>query len=270
MITGLSLQQTTARMGVYYNATMSALSHSLTRLASGKNFNEPTDGIADYMRVQRVQRDTRGFETISRQLQEGVNMARMAETVGMGIVDSLQEMERLALNYWDHQSDPDAQARFEQEFDGLKQNIETLIGGNYYFGVNLMQVGTVASIGVDPNDVSKTIEFELDAGDIVSMAGVNVDLGNEAASMAELDTQLSAAFSYLSEVSGFLHSTEAQLSVSESMIRNGRQFEESYNGVDDVQELNKVTALDIRQQASLSMIAQGNMHRMGVLKLIEF
>ncbi len=270
MITGLSLQQTTERIGVYYNATMSALSHSLTRLASGKNFNEPKDGIADYMRIQRLQRDVRGYETIERQLTEGLNMMRVAETAGMGIVDNLDGMYKAALEYWNHQGDPDAQNHFRLEFEALRDSTEALINSDYYFGVNLMDVGTIISIGIDPNDISKTMNFELDAGDIVSMAGVDIDLGDMATTMAELETQRGNAFSYLSEVSGYLHSAESQQSITQKIIDSGKIFEKSYNGVDDVQEMNKVVANDIRQQAALSMISQGNMYRMGVLKLLEF
>jgi flagellin-like hook-associated protein FlgL len=269
MSTGFSLQQTTARMGNYYNATMSALSTSLTRLASGKNYNKPSDGVIEYMRVDSVQRSTRDFETIHRQLGEGLDMARQAETIGMSIVDNIQEMKKAAMDYW-LATDPQERASHQATFDGLRTVVDSLINASAYFGRDMMQTGTVSSVNISLDDPAQVLKLELDADDIVSTAGLNVNLGSEAATIAELDTQLGRALSYLSKDSGYLHSLEAQESVTLTMIDNGNMFEQNLNGVDIVSEMNNVTARDIRQQAALSMIAQGNMYRMGVLKLIDF
>jgi flagellin len=270
MLTGQALQLTTRRMGDFYNATQSALSFSLERLASGKRYNRPKDGIVEFMRADRISRDLRGYRTVRRDLGEGLSMMKTAESAGMNIVDSLKRMKELVNEYWENEEFPTEQEAIEREFEGLRDSIQAVVDSNYFHAVDLMQNGTVAGIRVDPNDYTRTIDLTFDAGDVVDPTAMDITDTDRDTAMATVDTQYDAAMSYLSKVTGYVHTIESQLAVTDSMIENGKAYESTLNEVDDVEELSTVVAKDIRQQAALSMIAQGNMYQMGVLQLVRF
>jgi len=270
MITGLSLQNAAARLSVYYGSTQRALSYSLSRLAAGKNYLDPSDGIADYMRLQSAAMQRRGYERVQRDLGEAQAMMTTAETAGMSIEESLRRMKDLVKLYWQNTNDPMAQEAYENEFNAYKDTVNSVLNGNYYFGVNLSQAGTVASVILSPTDISRTLTISFEAGDIVDTSGLAIDAGGgEAGALAALETQYGAAKSYLVKVSGYLRAIDAQTGVVHSAIDNLNAYESTVNDVDDIRELNSVVTNDIRSQATLSMLAQGNMYRMGVLKLLE-
>ena len=131
MITGLDLAQVTDRMSAYYNVTQQALSVSLSRLASGKNITQPSDGIADYFRIQRAQQDRSGYQYIGRQLDESQAMMSVADNSGTSIEDALRQMKQVATDYWQNQSAPDV-----QQGDVISAWVEstTSTAGRAYFG----------------------------------------------------------------------------------------------------------------------------------------
>jgi flagellin-like hook-associated protein FlgL len=222
------------------------------------------------MRVQQINQDRRDNTNVKKNLQDGRNMMTSAETSATSVVDMLQRMKQLVDLYWQNSADPTAQAVYENEFDALNSSLTTLTDNSYYFDTDLMQAATISSINLDPDDLTNKIDITYDANDIVDATGLDIDLGDEAASDTAVDTQLDRALSYLSKTSTYVKRIETHLDLVSNAQENLDAFESTINGVDDVAEMSNVIDMDIRQQASLSMIAQGNMSRMNVLKLIDF
>jgi flagellin len=265
-----SLDLTANRIASSYSVSQRALATSLQRISSGKNFSEPKDGVPEFMRVQSLRQERRGYAVVQDDLTRGKHMLRTAEEVGQHVVDKVKRLKELTDEYWQSASDPTAQAVLESEFDGVVVAIQDVIDNAFFNGKDLMQEGTVTTVMMDPDDPTQTIDISYTANDIIDTANLAIDSGaDHDATMADVDAEFGKAMSYLAKTSGYLHSVESHSSLIDSAIRNGEAYESSLSKVDDASELSRVVEHEVRQQASLSMLSQANMYRMGVLKLIE-
>lgn len=264
---------TTMRVATFYNATKNAMATSLSRIASGKNFNRPQDDVSYFMRLQNVRQNRRGYERIESELDNVGAMMDLAESSGTLIVDNINEMKRLSLEYWGSE-DATTKTAIKNQFDALKDTIADIVdSANYFGGKKLMQDGDLASVILSPSDMSNKLTISFDAGDVVDatqldVTGISLGSPDEATVTAAMDVQYDKAMSYVTKVSSYIHRIEAQKSVAQSVIDNSTAYESTINDVDDAKELSRVTENDIRQQAALSMLAQANNSRFGILKLL--
>ena len=93
MLSNINL--TTFRIADFYNANQNSLAISLQRLSTGKKYLQPKDGISEFMRVQKLQQDRRGYEVIKKDLQRGYAIVTVAEKAGDQIVETVKEMKEL-------------------------------------------------------------------------------------------------------------------------------------------------------------------------------
>ncbi len=265
------LDYATLRIGNYYNYSRNALSNSLVRISSGIKYHAPKDGIPEYMSVQRIRRDRDGYEIVKKDLGSALSMMDFAEHVGMQIVDNFKRLKEITYDYWDAEPGSSTRTYLENEFNGIVMDIVNLRDNAVFERRDLMQSGTVLSIMLNPNDLSQTLDIAYTANDIVDTSTLAVDAGADYdATIAVIDVEFNKAMSYLSKTSGYLYSINSQLSITDSILENNSALESTINDIDDADELKQAVTYDIRQQASLSMISQANMLRMGVLRLLEF
>lgn len=266
------LELTASRIGVTFNLSSIALSQSLQRISSGKKYLQPRDGIGEFMSVQRIQRDRRGYQIIRDGLANGRSVMGVAEAAGTEIVDTIKRMKELVADYWDSSATATGQAAARGEFDQLAANINRINSTTTIDGRALFQAGTLMSMMVDPNDPTQTLDITFAAGDLVDATpgAMTIDDGvSESSTMAAIDAELDSAMTYIAKVSGYMQSIDSQIAIGDSVIENGSAYESTLNGVDDARELSNVVTHEIRQRASLSMLSQGNMIRMGILRLFE-
>lgn len=265
-----SLELAISRIGDYYKLSRNAYANSLINISSGIKYHEPKDGVAEYMRIQRLQQDQRGYRVVQRNLSTGLYMMNVAEHIGTQIVEDMKQLKHITLEYWD--ADPGSMERnyLEIEFNGIVTDIENLQDNAVFQGLDLMQNGTVTSIMLNPNDISQTLDIAYNNNDIVDTTVLAVDAGVDYdATIAIIDTEFNKSMSYLSKTSGYIYSVNSQMAVTDSIIENNSAFESALNDIDDADEIKNLISHEIRQQASLSMMVHANMIRMGVLKLIE-
>ncbi len=262
------------RVATFYNATKNAMATSLSRISSGKNYSRPQDDVSYFMRLQNVRQNRRGYERIEKELDNVAAMMDMAERSGTQIIENLNEMKRLSLEYWGS-DDPTAKEAVKNKFDALKDTIADIVNStNYFDGKKLMQDGDVTSVILSPSDISNKLTISFDAGDVVDatqldVTGVSLGSADEATVNAAMEAEYDKAMSYITKVSSYIHRIEAQTAVAQSVIDNSAAYESTINDVDDAKELSKVTEYDIRQQAALSMLAQANNSKFGILKLLQ-
>ncbi|MBD3317707.1 MAG: hypothetical protein GF344_18120 [Chitinivibrionales bacterium] len=261
------------RIANFYSSTRQALESSLQRIASGKKFRAPEDGVPEFMKVQKLRQDRRGYSLIQRDFGRARSVLAVAEKAGTHVVDNVERMKELVKRYWSEE-DPVVKEGIKAEYDSLKTDIDRIIENTTYDGDQLIQnSSTVATLYLDPNDISKKLEIGFTNVDIVDTTNLEIDgdAGNqtEERALELIDEQYGNALSYLGEVTGQIRSVDAHASITESVIENGNAYESTINEVNDAEELNRVVTNEIRQQASLAMLSQASMYRMGVLSLLK-
>lgn len=263
-----ALNLATSRIGNIYNLSRSAMADTMIKLSSGKNYLKPKDGVTEYFKIERLNRDIRGYENVRRNLEKGVAMVGAAEGVGMQLVDDIQTLKKLTSQYWEEPAGSDNRTRIENEFNAVVAGMQNVIDAGVFEGRTLMAAGTLTSIILNPNDISQTLDVDFAAGDVVDTTSLAIDAGADyATTIADIDVELNKAFSYLSKTSGYISSFSSQISIANITIESNREYESVLNDIDDAARMKDLITQEIRQQAAISMLSQVGMMRMGVLKL---
>ena len=266
-----SLSFSSAQIANIYKTSQSALSDSLIKLSSGKNYLQPKDGVAEYFIIDSLNRDRRGYEDVRRNLAQSVSMVSTAEDLGMQLVESFKQLKILTSDWWEAEAGSSDRDHIENEFNAVVSSMQTMMDSAVFNGKDLMQAGTLTSIILNPNDISQTFDITFANGDIVDTTGLAVGAGADyQATIDVIDAESNKALSYLSKTSGYLNSLYAQMNVTDSMIENQSAVESSINDINDAAEIKEMITQEIRQQASVAMMAQASMIQMSVLKLVNF
>ena len=264
-----SMTLTSLRIGNYYNSSKTALSNSLEKLSSGIKYRAPKDGVAEYMSLDKMKGDHRGYTHIQRGLKQTMAIMGTAEEVGTLVQSDIAELKQLTEDYWNAEPGSTDQTNINGKFTALASSITTLMDSAFANGKDLIQAGTLTSVMLNPNKIDQTLDITYDAGDIADTSGLTVNGGADLdSSMALIDAEFDKSTSYLSKTTGYIHSLDSQLRVTDAIMENNEAMRSTLNTIDDAAEMSKYVTNDIRQQASLSMLSQANMIRGGVLKLI--
>jgi flagellin len=262
MVGGLDL--TSRRVGNFYNASRNALALSLQRISSGKKLVAPRDGVSEFMQVQKIRQDRRGYEEVQKELSYARGMLDIASEAGDHIVKDFRRLKEIYAVYQD-ETDPTARAALEVEFDTIKSDIDSIMDSTFYDGRQLIQNGsTLKSVMLDPNDLTRTLEITFSGVDLPDTSAFSLS-----DPQSDLDEQYGNALGYLARVNGYNRSVDAQSAVASSIMENAAAHESTLTDVDDAEEYSRMVTNEIRQQASLAMLSQSNMYRMGVLRLLE-
>jgi len=267
---GDALNFASLKIGNVYNSSRSSISKSLQTLASGIKYRTPSDGVAEYMAVDRLKQDNRGYTNIKRGLNRSMAIMNTAEEFGTIVVNEISSLKKLTTDYWNADAGSAEQQAIKNEFNTIAQNTDDIMSSAYSSGRDLIQNGTVMSVMLNPNDITQTMDVKFTAGDIADTTILAIDGGADLqSSLALIDTELNKAMSYLSKTSGYIHSLSSQINVVESILENNTAMTSTLNNIDDAEEMSKYVTSDIRNQASVSMLSQANMMRGGLLKLIS-
>jgi len=84
-----------------------------------------------------------------------------------------------------------------------------------------------------------------------------------------VDTQLTAALTYLSEAKAFNNIIDQQIKLTDTIISSKQAVMSLISDVDEAEQMNQVIDLSIRQQATISLLAQGNMIQSSLARLYD-
>jgi hypothetical protein len=167
-------------------------------------------------------------------------------------------MKTLVRQYADA-TDEELQADYRAEFESLRIYTSTILSNTSVDGVNVMQAGaTVVSVELDPQSGS-TLNMEFsevsESGDIDELS--IDDEGVE----SSIETEIGKMLTFLSEARAFDSIASQQIKLSETIISGKEALYSLITEIDDAAEISRMIDLSVRQEASIAMIAQGNMMR---------
>ncbi len=230
-----------------------------SKIASGKEISKPSDDFVGYTRANAIQQDISGYETVNVNLTELKEVAQMASDTGNGMYDDLSRMKELADVY--ASGSAEEQAAYQSEFDALSTTLTNTLADSQYGGTAIVANGTIKSADLDP-DGNSTFDIEyVTAEDIITVA--NLDITDA----STVQTELELATSYTVKSEGYLSQIDRHIGINETLISNKEATSSAITDIDEIKALQQATELQVRQQASVSMIAQANMMSGGVARL---
>ncbi|MBN1982051.1 MAG: hypothetical protein JW795_11000 [Chitinivibrionales bacterium] len=264
-----------------YNSNTNKLAEVMGRIASGLKISKPSDDFVGYLKAQKLQTNIDGYSTVKEDLTEARGVASMAVEVGNGIYEDLGRMKELATMV--AELDPlvpeeaDDIATYNAEFVGLARSIVDTIDNNKYENTAVVSAATLKSVYLNPDNTTDTLSITFDASDIISITSATVsawDLsatddgaGDVAKTAADVQTELDKITSYVVKAEGYVSKIDRQIDITDTIMESKEASKSLITDIDEVAEIQESTKLQIRQQASIAMLAQANLLNSSIARL---
>jgi flagellin len=269
------------RLASAYNYNNQLLSDTLSRIASGKKITRPSDDFSGYIRSNQMQSDIDSYQTIKENLTAAKGATGMAVEVGNTVYEDLMDLKDLVTAYYntaDSTNDNETRSEILTKFNNLKTSLTSYVSNTKYDGTTVFSAATLDSIKLDP-DGTGSLAITFGATDIADataptltgfVVGDTTTTGtNKTTDLTAINTQLTAATSYLAKSESYDKSIDRQLRISDTIIQSKQAAISMITDIDEVSEMNKKTDLQIRQQASIAMMAQAQMSRSSITRLFQ-
>lgn len=265
----------TSDLARLYDANNKLLSDTLKRISTGKKVSSPSDDFVGFARAYALESAISDYETIKEELTEAQGVAQMAVELGDGIYEDLERMKDLAELYNDAAATADDKTAYNAEFKALAKSVQDTIDNNKYSTNEVVSAATIIEVGIDPTTAANKLSVTFAAGDIISdlsdgtwhlddTSGSGGEVGKTANNVQD---EIDKATSYLVKAEGYVTKIERQIDITDTIIASKEAAKSLITDIDEVEEMNDATTLQIRQQATVAMIAQANLSRQSISKL---
>jgi flagellin len=267
-----SINSSLPELTAIYNQNNLDLSQTLLRLASGKNFQTPSDDISEYFRSQSLEEQYQKYEQIRPDMDEWKGVMDIASTAGGEVNNSLDRMQELSELY-DETSDPATQASYTAEYNQILSDMKKTISTTYYGSTSLLNsTTTLKTIDLIPDAASDGSQsLAIAPGEAVTAAhitaltpGAGEDIGDVGDHITNAITDVKT---FLANISAYSTGLQSHLNITDSIMQNTQSADSSLTDIDQMQEMINYTQEDIRSQATMAMIAQANMSQRAMLYL---
>jgi len=282
----------------YINTYNKEIGKSLERLGSGLRISKPSDGSYNFFKAQSLNRRADNSLETSKSLEDHISRVTTASDAIETARTMLLDMEELAKQA-SEENNAAVRANLGQEFEAKKDAYDDLINATTYEGALLMSGsfdsatgGTAIKAQVD-EDATNTYSYDiLDAG-FESANGLNMQTRDAATNWADAVTGKAQALGYYNELNSLtddgtgvndsgiarLERNANRLSTHLTILEGARDnlstrsanYEAAASaivGVDEVEEATRFSALQIKQQASASFLAQFNIGQSNVVSVL--
>jgi flagellin len=253
-----------------YNQNSQNLSKTLMRLASGKNFQSPSDDLSSYFRSQTLDEQYRQYERIRPDMQEWKGVMDLASKAGGEVYNSLERMQELSQLY--DAADASTKAAYTAEYSQILSDLTKTVNTTYYGSTSLLNGSTTLKkidLVPTPTGDSQRMLIELDeavtAADITALTpGAGEDIGDVGNHITAAITDVKT---FLGKASALAMGLQSHLNITDSIMQNTQSAKSTITDVDQMQEMMTFTQEDIRSQTSIAMMAQANMSQRAMLYL---
>lgn len=257
------------KLSQIYRENNQSIANALARIASGKRIQNASDDFAGFIRSAELQTDISGYRVVKQDLTEAKGIADYAVGVGTNITEDLVRMKELAVLYdaeVNNGNDPDVLAAYKSEFDALKATITNTKGDAYYDGIEILDdlAPILKEVDLDPSGAGGTFTIKFAVADIVDVSLLDITAAN---ADDDVQDEIEAVASFLFKAEGFSEDIEMHVDLTDTIINSKEATNSLITDIDDVKELAELIDLQIRQQATIAMIAQSNDIRAAIARL---
>jgi flagellin-like hook-associated protein FlgL len=113
-------------------------------------------------------------------------------------------------------------------------------------------------------------ESKTPAAQVADPSALTLGSGDKNTDASAVQTELDKAGSYLATVSAYARGIKSQYNIINQKIETAKNVESVITSADESIEIAKATERSIRHQSTAIMMAQANMARASILKLLQF
>jgi flagellin len=274
-------------IGNVYSQTRLQISESLKKLASGLKISGPADDLGGYTRAMNLRTSYNSYDNINQNITNWQGAMSTAQTAVTSIANDLQRMKEL-INLSEQSTDNNQKDGYQAEFMQKAAEVQSLRNNTTYGSTFLLNnaanpAGTIyLTPGSTANKIDLTLNPALTDAHLNNLnSATTIQIGSDQSNYADAATAYAAARTavsaaqtdlntYSSTVSGYSGQLTSFQNINDTIIANQKSAESSILEVNDAEELATYTALDIRSQSALALLAQSNMSYRNVLVLYGY
>jgi flagellin len=263
------------------NATTSAnagLQQAMERLSTGKRINSAKDDAAGLAIATKMTAEIRGLSAATRNANDGISLAQVAEGAMGEVSNILQRMRELAVQASSGTVSDTDRAGIKKEVDQLKAQITDIATRTTFNGISMLNgsATTTAAVSIKiqtGTNSGEQVEVLIDA---VNLEALGLDTGFDVDSQTNAEAALGVLQSAINQVSssratlgGVQSRLETTVNSLNSQVTN---LSDARSRIEDADFSTESTALaknQILSQASTAMLAQANQSQQGVLSLLR-
>lgn len=250
-----------------------ALDTAFKRLSSGMRINSAADDAAGLQISNRLTSQINGLDQATRNANDGISLAQVAEGAFEEITNSLQRMRTLAVQSQNGISNAEDKAALQKEYDALSTEISRIANTTEFGGQKLLNgfstkvlVGANASaddfITINVRNGSNT----WNATDL-GVAGGNLTTGASAA-MTAIDGAIKLVDGKRADLGAVQNRFQATIRNLSNISENVSSARARIRDTDFAKETAELTRAQILQQTSTTVLAQANQRPQAALSLL--
>lgn len=261
MIGGVNVA--TNQIANIYNQGNSQLADTLSKIASGKKFQNAGEDLLSFSRANNLTNQIKGYNDVEQKLTAAKTATSAAVDVGSKVYENLTKMKDLVTKYG-ATSDLQEQAEFKAEFNSLRETVSAALKNATVDGVNVADGSYTNTVNMNPEGTS-TLSIAL----ATNADSSNVDALEiaDAGVATALQTEVDNALTYMSQAKSFNNIIDNQINLNKTIVNSKEAVRSLITDIDEAAEMSKMLDQNVRQQAAMSMLSQANMSRQVVMKL---
>jgi flagellin len=242
------------------------------RLASGLRVGTAADNAAVLAIAEQITGQLRGLSAASNGLQTGVNVLQTAEGALQTSTDALQRMRELAVQANSSVLSDSDRAAIQQEISQLENTLNQVANNTQFNGQRLLNGAMTTNpltVQTGANGETTSVALPDVRAAALGVAGLNVSTpSGAAAALGAIDSALAQVTQARSNIGAAQNAFTATLDNLGNASVNLAEGLSRMRDADMAAETTTRTALQIRQQAGIALIAQGNLNANVVRRLI--
>jgi len=248
----------TTSLSQIYRGQTNQYSRILESIASGQRFSKPSDDFTAYMRTRSLQSGIRADENVNRNLIQAKELGTKASSFGNALFEGLSELKDLASAHTAAAGNTDDQAKIAAEFTAKANALSQLVTVN----------NNPTSLTVDLNSAETPGKLTVSLSGF-TFTGLTATMTPGSGTAGTLDTLMTAAAGYTASADAFNATIDRQLTINENVIAAKENSIAAVRDIDQVKAIAQATALEVRQMASVAMMAQANISQQFVARLFQ-
>jgi flagellin len=259
------------------SVTSNSLAKSMEKLSSGFRINRAGDDAAGLGISERMRSQIRGVAQASRNAQDGISLVQSTEGAMTELHSILHRVRELAVQYLNGTNGAEAQLAITTEVQQLGLELQRMVTGTQFNGVNVLTGGAPIVLQVGPNsNATDSLSVALPdltaapaGGQVYTAVIADFEAGTTGTLLNDINLlvdQVSTQRAAMGAVQNRLEHTVNALGIYQE---NLMAAESRIRDVDMAQEMTNFTKLQILQQSGTAMLAQANMSSQSILSLLQ-
>lgn len=238
-------------------------------MTSGRQVNSAADNAAGLAIINAMTTQSQAMDVGSQNTLSGIALLQTADGAASGLTENLQRMRELGLQAQNGTLNDAQRGMLDQEFQQLYQGMQDIAQNTQFNGQTIMN-GDLTSMNIQIGESTSELSLPDLSGANLAIDSLSINSTSGAATALEaidqaMETLATTRAEYGAQQNGLLSAYDNLQNQNVNTQASRSQIEDT----NYAQALTEQNRLNILNQASIAMQAQGNQNKANVLQLLN-